>query len=68
MAKLTKPPIPAKMYKHFAVATVSLTGAIAMFADDGNRDRRIVLDEGQNFQIHGIKHGTKPLLEIRNIF
>ena len=37
MAKLTKPPIPAKMYKHFAVATVSLTGAIAMFADDGNR-------------------------------
>lgn len=37
MAQLSKPPIPLKMYKHFAVATVSLTAGIAMFADSGNR-------------------------------
>jgi len=38
MAQLSKPPIPLKMYKHFAVATVSLTAGIAMFADADNRD------------------------------
>lgn len=38
MAKLSKPPIPMKMYKHFAVVTVSLTAAIAMFADHDNRE------------------------------
>ena len=37
MAKLSKPPIPLTLYKHFAVATIILTAAIAMFADDGNR-------------------------------
>ena len=37
MAKLKKPPIPLKMYQHFAAATVVLTGAIALFADDENR-------------------------------
>lgn len=37
MAKISKPPIPLKMYKHFAVATVSLTAGIAMFADSDNR-------------------------------
>ena len=38
MAKLSKPPIPLTLYKHFAVATLVLTAAIAMFADDGNRE------------------------------
>lgn len=38
MAKLKKPPIPLKMYKHFAVATLALTAGIAMFADDGKRE------------------------------
>ncbi|WP_271077992.1 hypothetical protein [Aurantiacibacter sp. MUD61] len=38
MAKLTKPPIPLKMYKHFAVVTLSMTAAIAMFADSDQRE------------------------------
>lgn len=38
MAKLSKPPIPLKMYKHFAVVTLMLTAGIAMFADSGNRE------------------------------
>ncbi|MBH5322486.1 hypothetical protein [Aurantiacibacter sediminis] len=37
MAKLSKPPIPLKMYKHFAVVTLSMTAAIAMFADSDHR-------------------------------
>ncbi|KLI63764.1 hypothetical protein [Aurantiacibacter marinus] len=37
MAQLSKPPIPLKMYKHFAMATISLTAGIAMFADSDNR-------------------------------
>lgn len=37
MAKLSKPPIPLKMYKHFAVVTLLLTATIAMFADSDNR-------------------------------
>lgn len=38
MAKLSKPPIPLKLYKHFAVATLTLTAMIAMFADSGKRE------------------------------
>jgi len=37
MAKLSKPPVPVKMYKHFAAVTVVMTAAIAMFADDNQR-------------------------------
>ncbi len=37
MAQISKPPIPLKMYKHFAVSTVALTACIAMFADSDNR-------------------------------
>lgn len=37
MASISKPPIPLKMYKHFAVVTLVMTASIAMFADDGNR-------------------------------
>ncbi|WAT18224.1 hypothetical protein OZN62_01205 [Aurantiacibacter sp. MUD11] len=33
MARISKPPVPAKMYKHFAVVTVMLTFMIALFAD-----------------------------------
>lgn len=38
MAQISKPPIPLTMYKHFAVATVTLTACIAMFADSDNRE------------------------------
>ncbi|GGD50117.1 hypothetical protein GRI62_06960 [Erythrobacter arachoides] len=38
MATLSKPPIPLKMYKHFAVVTLTLTAGIAMFADSDNRE------------------------------
>ncbi|RPF70482.1 hypothetical protein [Aurantiacibacter spongiae] len=37
MAQISKPPIPLKMYKHFAVTTVAMTGMLAMFADGENR-------------------------------
>ena len=40
MAKLSKPPVPLKMYKHFAAATVTLTLAIALFADDSHQTVR----------------------------
>ena len=37
MAKISKPPVPVKLYKHFAAVTIVLTGAIAMFADEDQR-------------------------------
>ncbi len=37
MAKLSKPTIPLKLYKHFAVVTLVMTAAIAMFADSDHR-------------------------------
>ncbi len=37
MAKLSKPPVPVKMYKHFAAVTIVMTAAIAMFADEDQR-------------------------------
>ena len=40
MAKLSKPPIPMKLYKHFAMVTLTLTAAIAMFADSDQREAR----------------------------
>lgn len=44
MAKITKPPVPAKLYKHFAAVTVVLTAAIAMFADE---DQRAVAEQAE---------------------
>lgn len=38
MAKIKKPPVPAKMYRHFAVVTVALTAALALFAQGENRE------------------------------
>lgn len=37
MAQISKPPVPLKMYKHFAVITVGLTVMMALFADGENR-------------------------------
>ena len=37
MAKRKPPPIPIKLYKHFAVATLVMTATIAMFADSDKR-------------------------------
>ena len=37
MAKISKPPVPAKLYKHFAAVTIVLTATIAMFADEDQR-------------------------------
>lgn len=37
MAKVARPPIPYKMYRHFAVVTVLITAAVAMLADGHNR-------------------------------
>ncbi|MWV28155.1 hypothetical protein [Aurantiacibacter rhizosphaerae] len=37
MAKISTPPVPAKLYKHFAAVTITLTAAIAMFADADQR-------------------------------
>lgn len=38
MASISKPPVPVKLYKHFAVVTVVLTATIALFADGENRE------------------------------
>lgn len=37
MAKISKPPVPVKLYKHFAAVTILMTAAIAMFADEDHR-------------------------------
>ncbi len=37
MAQISKPPVPAKLYRHFAAVTVALTATIAMFADAEER-------------------------------
>jgi hypothetical protein len=37
MVSPTAPAIPLKMYRHFAVVTLALTSAIALFADGENR-------------------------------
>ena len=34
MAQISMPPIPMKMYRHFAVVTLLLTGTLAMLAND----------------------------------
>lgn len=44
MAKITKPPVPAKLYKHFAAVTILMTAAIAMFADE---DQRAAAEQSQ---------------------
>jgi hypothetical protein len=33
MAQLSKPAIPAKMYRNFAIVTIALTGCLALFAN-----------------------------------
>jgi hypothetical protein len=38
MAQLSKPAIPPKMYKHFAVATCALTALLALFASGAPQD------------------------------
>lgn len=38
MATIRKPPVPAKMYRHFAVITIVLTLGLALFADGENRE------------------------------
>ena len=37
MAKIAKPPIPQKMYRHFAMVAVTMAVMIAMFASGENR-------------------------------
>jgi len=43
MARTTTPAIPAKMYRHFAVVTLALTAAIAMFADGESQSSAVQL-------------------------
>ena len=38
MAQLSLPPIPYKMYRHFAVMTIGLTVCLGIFADGENRE------------------------------
>ena len=37
MAKISKPPVPLKMYRHFATVTIILTAIVALLADGENR-------------------------------
>lgn len=50
MARISKPPVPVKMYKHFAVVTVGLTATIALFADGENREAAASHIEGRQEQ------------------
>ncbi len=38
MAQVSLPPIPLKMYRHFAIVTIALTACLALFADGENRE------------------------------
>lgn len=38
MAKIAKPPVPYKAYRHFAIITVVVTGLLALFASGENRE------------------------------
>ena len=38
MAQISKPPIPLKMYRHFAIVTVCLTACLALFAQGENAE------------------------------
>lgn len=38
MAKIRKPPVPYKMYRHFVVITIVLTAGLAFFADGEKRE------------------------------
>jgi hypothetical protein len=40
MAQITKPAIPMKMYRHFAVVTLALTAFLALFASGENEELR----------------------------
>ena len=40
MAQIRKPAVPPKLFKHFAMATVALTAAVAMLADGSHRDAK----------------------------
>lgn len=60
MAKLSKPPVPVKLYKHFAAVTVVLTAGIAMFADEDQRamaeaaQPRMVAQTGRSNSVRAI--------------
>jgi hypothetical protein len=40
MVQISKPPVPIKLYRHFAVVTLALTAAIAMFATGEGEEQR----------------------------
>lgn len=41
MVQISKPPVPIKLYRHFAMVTLALTAALAMFATgEGEEQRR----------------------------
>ncbi|OYX65052.1 MAG: hypothetical protein B7Y88_10275 [Sphingomonadales bacterium 32-64-17] len=40
MAQIRKPAVPPKLFKHFAMATVALTAAVAMLADGSHREAK----------------------------
>ena len=38
MAQISKPPIPLKMYRHFAIVTIVLTACLALLAESENAE------------------------------
>lgn len=47
MVQISKPPIPMKLYRHFAVVTLALTAFLALFASGENEELR-----QQSNQVH----------------
>lgn len=60
MAKISKPPVPAKLYKHFAVVTVVLTATIALFADGESREA-VVSHIDQHDEQAGVERASQEV-------
>ena len=63
MARRKQPTLNARMYRHFAVATVVITGAIALLADGEKREA--IAREVAEIEVPDVKKSA-PALIIRN--
>lgn len=64
MRRAVTPTIPPKMYRHFAVVTVLLTAAVAMFA--GGENRKAVAAQVENAEENGSQVESAPALATRS--
>jgi len=69
MAKIAKPRVPAKMYRHFAFVTVGVTLLLAVFADGEGREAVVehVQERERQAELQRIsdRHTDRPHLTMR---